>query len=550
MKDLQSQYTADPRKEPSALAKIFGDFLKRQSSSCGEIIESIGTKTVAARNDGDSFITLDEQELAALKANPHLYQGNEACLVLENNHLYLAREYRAEVNLARAIAQQLRAPAPADIPDEETIKKAFDELNVREHDTHQLAAVRNCLSSNFSIITGGPGTGKTTIIAALVALEKERDPNIIIKIAAPTGKAAELLTQGLAATKHPLAAQTVHRLFRARPGTGEFGINALSPLECDLLIVDECSMLSLDTASKIFAGLKPETRVVLSGDHRQLEAIGSGAVLCSLLCFKSDGTPGAKRLKEAGVELFANFRARSAPVIQQLAKDIRQEALSDEEICKKIVSSSSLDYSFAEGKEFTAPVLEAVKKYWSKLPELASDPANVEKAFDLLKSFRVVTAARNGKEGCEALNTKILETLGIKTLHHPGSALLITENCRRTGLSNGDVGIVFEDKESENIKVFFHNRPEPLAVYDLPPHESAFAMTVHKAQGSGFSEVFFPLPQKETPLLTRELFYTALTRAAKKIAIYGSSKMVLAALGKQSSRATALAERILTELNK
>ena len=546
MEDSQTYNSGNPRQNTSELAKIFGEFLKRKSHSCGEIIEAIAARLVAERNEGHSFITVDDKEIAALKENPFLCKGEEAFFVLEGNRLYLAREHRNELTLARAIAQRLKSRPPENNFSDEQIKSAFRKVN-----QNQFEAVKNCLSSNFSIITGGPGTGKTTIIAALTALEAERNPDILIAIAAPTGKAAELLTQGLADSAHPVTAQTVHKLFHARPGTGQFGKNAQSPLECDLLIVDECSMLSLDVATKMFSGLRPETRVVLSGDHRQLEAIGSGAVLSSLLTFRSDGTPEAGVLKSAGVELVENHRAATAALIQSLAKDIREEQLSNEELCKKIISSAGEDYIFSTDKEFTAPVLAAAQKYWAQLPQIAlnTGSADVEHAFAVLDSFRVVTAARHGKEGCETLNTKILETLGIPSIHHPGSALLITENCSRTGLANGDVGIVFEDKENRSVKVFIKGRPDrPLSLHDLPAHESAFAMTVHKAQGSGFAEVFFPLPQKETPLLSRELFYTALTRASKKITITGTAAMVLAALNNKSKRASALSERILKEL--
>ena len=545
MEDPQKHNADISGHSPSALAKIFGDFLRRKALACHEVIEAVGLKIVTGRSDGNSFILLDDTEIEALKANPFLCEGNEAFFVLEGKRLYLAREHRNEITLAHAIAQRLKSTPPENKFSDEKIKSAFAKVNA-----NQFAAVKNCLTSNFSIITGGPGTGKTTIIAALVSLEIERNPNIIISIAAPTGKAAELLTQGLAQTAHPIAAQTVHTLFRARRGTGQFGKNVQTPLECDLLIVDECSMLSLDVAAKMFNGLRPETRVVLSGDHRQLEAIGSGAVLSSLLTFNAAGTPEAALLKAAGVELVENHRAATAALIQELAKDIREEKLSNEELCKKIISSSGDDYTFSTDKEFTSPVLKAVQKYWKELPQIASEttPESVRRAFEVLNFFRVVTAARHGKEGCETLNTKILEALGIKSLHHPGSALLITENCSRTGLANGDVGIVFEDKENESVRVFFQHRPEPLALHDLPAYESAFAMTVHKAQGSGFAEVFFPLPQKATPLLSRELFYTALTRAAKKITINGTPAMVLAALNNKSMRASTLSERILEEL--
>ena len=558
MENLQNNSSGAETQELSALARVFGDFLKRKAIAEPESVAKIGEKLITAREAGNSFILLDDEEIASLNANKDLLTGPEALLVLEENRLYLFREHRNETTLAHAIASRLQQPPPENPFSAEKIRETFQQITsapgktVSEPHENQIAAVANALSGNFSIITGGPGTGKTTIIATLVALERERDPDIIIEIAAPTGKAAELLSAGLeqAFPQHPVSARTLHSLFRARPGTGKFEKNSADPLECDLLIVDECSMISLDVAAKMFNGLRPETRVVLSGDHRQLEAVGSGAVLSSLLTFVSDNSPGAEMLKKAGVELTHNYRSTLAPVIQELAADIRRE-MEIELLCQKITEAASANYAFKKADKNTGnELLKEASEHWKELPEICSEitEESVNKAFAKLNSFRIVTAARTGQEGCVKLNERICEALGINSLHAPGSALLITQNCRRTNLSNGDVGVVFADRENGGVKVCFKDHPEPFSFYDLPAFESAFAMTVHKAQGSGFAEVCFPMPTKETPLLTRELFYTALTRAAVKITIYGTSEMVRAALKNKSCRATTLAERIIEEL--
>lgn len=555
MKDTEEKNTAAAAPESSALARMFGEFLKRKSSSGGNIAE-IGEKLITARDEGHSFILLEKAEKDELEKNPLLFSGDDALLHIEGERLYLYREYQSEKKLASFIAERLRKKAPEVPFDDQAIIDVFpkgSDGSLKPHE-NQIAAVRNCLGSNFSIITGGPGTGKTTIIAALVALELKRTPDITIEIAAPTGKAAELLTVGLAKElpHHPLKARTLHSLFKARPGTGCFGKNTSEPLECDLLIVDECSMVDLDTAAKMFCGLKPEARVVLSGDHRQLEAIGSGDVLSSLLTFVHDGSSAADILKNSGVELTQNFRSAKAPAIQDLAKAIREE-MPLEELTDAVLRSSGEDYEFCNVEKKKVKVseelLDAAFKHWQTLPEICSEltEQRQKEAFELLKSFRIVTAQRVGKEGCDRLNAAILQKLGLACAHSPGSALLVTQNCRRTGLANGDVGIVFADKDMGGVKVCFEHRP-PLALYDLPPAESAFAMTVHKAQGSGFEELCFPMPQKETSLLTRELFYTALTRAARKITVYGTKEMVETALKNRSSRNSALAERILQDL--
>ena len=531
--------------EVTPLARVFGAHLKHLSTAAPDVMAALGEKLVMARRAGDSFIELDENELQAVKANPFLTSPEEGLLCLEGNHLYLFREYRDEVTAAESIAARLKVSIPEYTVEESDFPEYFN--------SEQKNAVRNSLNSSFSIISGGPGTGKTTVIAALVALEVKRNKAIDIAIAAPTGKAAELLTQGLKDTPHPIKARTLHSLFKASADTGRFGKNSTEPLACDLLIIDESSMLSLDTVAKVLKGLPLESRLILSGDHCQLEAIGSGAVLQSLLCCQTPDTPSGRLLEKAGAELLINYRSKEAPFIQELARDIREEKLSPKELTDKIVNTQSPDFTCRRAeKDFYAVITAAAEAHWKKLPATAKKMSaeNIQKAFEILKSFRIVTAAREGKEGCAAINRKILEKLRIPSIHAPGSAVLITRNCRRTGLSNGDVGIIFADTGSGTLKAVFEHLENPLSIYELPPHESAFAMTVHKAQGSGFAEVFFQLPSKENGLLSRELFYTALTRAAQKITICGASEVIQYALEHRSLRKTMLAERILRELEK
>ena len=249
------------------------------------------------------------------------------------------------------------------------------------------------------------------------------------------------------------------------------------------------------------------------------------------------------------MELFFNFRAKDAPGIQNLAAEIRREAKSPEELCA-LLNPDSKDCCFfpVDPKDKTSQekvrslMLKTAKEYWEELPGLAADTRNLEEAFARFNRFRILTANRVGPDGCNEINDIVMEALGLRSRYAPGSALMVTQNSRATGLANGDTGLVFKTPEGGR-RVYFGDA-KSFAPHELPPHENAFAATVHKAQGSGFPEVFFLMPRQDSPLLTRELFYTALTRAAKKITIAGSRELVRLALSRKSDRNSFLAQRI------
>ena len=532
-----------PRKEEesAALDRVFGAFLCRTAESRDDALYALGTELIRRRREGHSFIFLSPEELSLLEKYPCLTDERNGLLVRDDDKLYLRREFRNEESVARAVAGLLKKPLlPGTFTDEEIDSACGKKLNPEQH-----RAVRNALTRSFALISGGPGTGKSTIIAAVAELELRQRPRSVIRITAPTGKAAELLADDLARVLpgRNLTTSTLHRLFRGRALTGEFGVDAEDPLECDLLIVDECSMIPLGAAADMFRGLRPETRVVLSGDHRQLESIESGAVLSELLSARENAPDSL--LARAGVELTENYRSSAAPRIQYLAAEIRRGSLPEEKLRDLLTSENTDDYCFLSGPP-QEKMLETARRCWGELPGTASTfaPDREEKAFGLLASFRVLTANREGPEGCGELNRMILRTLGLRSLYAPGSALMVTRNSPAAGLANGDVGIVFAFPDG-SARIVFRNGRRAFAPHELPPHESAFATTVHKAQGSGFEELFFLLPREDSPLLTRELFYTALTRAKKKITVAGKRESVLGALKRKSSRNSCLARRII-----
>ena len=395
------------REEFTALDRVFGDFLCRTAKSQDPALRLLGMKLVRARRDGHSFIPLSPEERDLLDKFPCLTDGEKGLLAREDEKLYLLREFRNEESVARAIAGLLKKPLrPADFTDDEIDGVCGTKLNGEQH-----LAVRNAFERSFALISGGPGTGKSTVIAAVAELELRADPQSRICIAAPTGKAAELLTNDLG-KKLPgreLRARTLHDLFGQNPETGHFRRNEENPLECGLLIVDECSMVPLNLAAGVFRGLRPEARVVLVGDHRQLESIESGNVLGELLSARRD--PNSP-LGRAAVELLTNYRSERAPHIQRLAAEIRREVLSPEELCD-LLEAGSDDCRFLPPDPSGALMLETARKYWGALPRLAVDRKNRDEAFRIFRRFRILTANRTGPGGCDEINVRIRAELEI-----------------------------------------------------------------------------------------------------------------------------------------
>lgn len=522
--------------EYSPLAEAFAELLFRRSGS--EDMRDWGARIIEALEEGNSYLETTDQERAGLNRFPELVSHSsdenwqKALLVLDGIRLYIVRQLFYEIFCAEKIAARLRRP----------LHPLPEELRHGMSNPEQDQALLHAAERDFAVITGGPGTGKTYVTAALIRAELARDPGLKITPAAPTGKAAQCLSAELKGSG--IEAQTLQRLF-GQLYSGVFRVNEEYPLDSDLLIVDESSMISLEQFARMLNGLKPETRLILIGDRQQLPAIESGAVLREF-CSEENGLP-----ENTVSELTINFRSKEAPSVVELAALLRTGELSNELLTEKIIHADKPDLVFRENSpEALSKAAARGASLWSELPALGYDgsPEAREKAFRLLEEFRILTALRHGPEGCEFWNKMIMKKLGFRTNSDFGMAVLVTGNSPGNQLFNGDIGIVF--RTGKGPKVFFPNREEPVAAGELPGFEPAFVMTVHKAQGSGFNRVLFLLPQKPNPVLSRELFYTALTRARKGIEIIGKPEIIRSALDISCRRTSALAERIRALLDK
>ena len=520
---------------------------------------------------GDALPTLPERGTwrALLEASPLVgAPGELAPLVLDQDALYLYRYWRAEHRVASRLAERLRTPAPLAPPS--SLREAFGRLFPPppdgEYDAQALAAA-SALRHPLTVIAGGPGTGKTTTVARLIALLLEARPDLRVALAAPTGKAAQRLTASLAAQLDALGldasaripeAQTLHRLLRASHD-GRFGRSAQSPLSADVVVVDETSMVDLVLMDALLDALPPSCRVVFLGDADQLDSVEAGAVFGDLCRFGVgpsspsfsafcrdlglDDVPSdsaASAASDAVVTLHRSHRFDPKAGIGALAVALRD---GDSERALEVLSEApeaALDTS-GSGRALELVLDHARTVVRSETPE---------EALDALGAFQLLCVTRRGPSGVEGLNTSVEAALRRQGLipsnaYYRGRPVLITANDYATGLFNGDLGVAWPSDDLPAV-AFPDGRGgiRTVPAARLPAHESAWAMTVHKSQGSEFNAVAVLLPHEPTALLTRELLYTAVTRARASVEIIGPPALVRYATSHTTSRSSGLVRRL------
>ena len=488
--------------------------------------------------------------------------GGERCpLVLDGDRLYLQRVFEAE----RRVAERLKSSA-GDAYEEPSARgsargfPSHEELATLEATIARLfrdagnefrSAARAATAGKVCIVTGGPGTGKTTMAARLIALLVElglASPRRI-GLATPTGKAATRLQESVASQMGGLVA-VVPKLAEFVPAASTahslLGRGRLARL--DTLIVDECSMLDLKLMARLLAELPEAARLILLGDAAQLSSVAPGSVF-SDIC--GAGESGTSALGNSLVRLTTSHRFAEDGGIGRLAAAVvdgnaRAAIASLEDPTDSAVAHVPLAedafVAFAEAYAVhdCIPVIEAIRR-----GEHASFP-----------SRRVLCAHRTGPFGVRRFNAVVERSLRDRNLIRPGDdfyigrPIIITRNDRPTGLSNGDTGIVIQGEDGLR-QVWFPDLT-PAGATDrflvaparLPEHESFFALTVHRAQGSEYDEVAFVPGPAESRVNTRELLYTALTRARQKVTIHGDPMTIRAAIARKTERASGLLDRL------
>lgn len=452
----------------------------------------------------------------------------------------------------------------------------------------QRIAVAMALLGRLTIISGGPGTGKTTAAVNLLACLLEEDAGARIALAAPTGRGAARMLEAVRSraarlpeeirTRLPKEAYTIHRLLGARPDARSFRHHAGNLLPIDALILDEASMLDLALATKLFEAVPEPARIILLGDKDQLAAVESGAVFAELCADAqlSDERRGQLAdvcgipveslgptapaapvgLRDQVVLLSENFRFDRDSGIGRLALDIN--AGNAEALFRRLRSRADAEVEWIEddreapAQETSHRILAGYEQYLRAVREAENDPAAIALAFD---RFRTLCAVREGPRGVAAINQLVSRHFR-RTLGHaldpgeasewyPGRPVMVLRNDYLLKLSNGDIGIALPDATGK-LLVYFPDLEtgfRTLAPIRLPEHETAFAVTIHKAQGSEFDEVLLLLPARHNPVLTRELLYTAVTRSRARITLVAGAEVLGKAIGTPTRRHSGLIAR-------
>jgi exodeoxyribonuclease V alpha subunit len=503
---------------------------------------------LTAVRDGHSCVAIDEADRAVLAASRLVSCGEPAPLVLSGARLYLHRFYDYEIRLAanlRLLAEQSEAARQST----ELLDTWFPAADGQPD--LQREAARMALSGRLTIITGGPGTGKTTTVARIVGLLLNCcGSSLKIALAAPTGKAAVRLQESL--QQHlpglplpeelkqafPCRAQTVHRLLGVRRLTTRFIHNRDNPLPWDVVLVDEASMVDLALMSKLVDALRDGARLILLGDKDQLSSVESGAVLGD--CVRS--------LPQRVVALRRSWRFE-----RQLADFAA--AVNDGAAAQAVALLGQPESPVRRGDQSWQLLMEqAYGRYLAAVIAATSVVAYPE-LFALFARFRVLCALRHGPRGAAGFNERIERHLvGCGMIPsgrgwYPGRPVIITRNDYALGLYNGDIGLCLPDPQrGGEPAVWFEQRgeaPRALLPVQLPAWETAWAMTVHKSQGSEFDQVVIVLPEAPNRILSRELLYTAVTRARKRVVLLADEEALTTAIDRPTARCSGLAERLL-----
>jgi exodeoxyribonuclease V alpha subunit len=550
--ELEAQEQPLPRSF-SRLDMAFASFLSQRTSfdpNQKQAFEAIGMLASFEQNQGHSCVKIDDDARALLLASGLVAatpdsQAKPLPLVIEQDRLYLHRYWNYENRLATQIKAMTQVEHPAG-----QLGAMLDRyFEASDKTDHQREAARMAARQSFCIITGGPGTGKTfTVVKILALLQELAEQPLHIALAAPTGKAAMRLQESIGSSKEklpcseaiksriPETVTTLHRLLGAMPPSPYFRHHAEKPLVHDLIVVDEASMVDLALMSKLVDALKPGARLILLGDKDQLASVESGAVLADLAMAEALQN-NVYALKKS--HRFGGAIKKLADAVNLQQDQLAWQILSDGKgSAVQCLKEDLIDYIAAQQEDYL---------------QLIKAGAEFDRVMQAFSRFQVLCSNRQGKNSVADINYRVEQKLAehkrinLSGLWYLGRPVMVTQNNPSLNLYNGDIGICMPDSLSAGKLMVYFQRPDgSIKKYlpaRVPPCETVFAMTIHKSQGSEFDEVLIVLPEAINPVLTKELLYTAITRAKKTIKVVAAEAIFTEAIRQKIERITGLVDK-------
>jgi exodeoxyribonuclease V alpha subunit len=543
----------------------------------------------------------DFEVLSAMLTKIDIDSTAKQPIVYDNKNLYMRRYYQFECELKKTLSERILPKNSFSVNEVKTVvSKLFPitQQTTQQELDWQKIAVANAINKNFSVIAGGPGTGKTytvtKLLAALLMLHSNKHINkdeqaLQIALVAPTGKAAQRLSESIiksitgfkgliedeVLSSMPIQAKTIHRLLGVIPNSPNFRFNENNLLSCDVLLIDEVSMVDLPMMARIFRALKAETKVILLGDADQLPSVAVGNVLADIAPRPHCG------YSPENIDYLTQVCHLNSALLKESFEHTQLEAVEHYDHLSFLMKSRRFDGEGGIGKLASYVIQGDANQSWNLLKSVTNEGLSIDKteqnqltlveddlgvwltplikkyyqgiaqckviaqAFILLAKFRILCVTRQGEYGVDAMNQFVKErlVLGFQSSRdsYHGMPIMISENDYRLGLFNGDIGLIWRTDDGD-LMAFFENNEQIIESEQtdnlskimsykvlhpsrLPKYDAVYAMTIHKTQGSEFDHVAIVLPkQAEHQLLSRELLYTGLTRAKNKLTIAANAQ--------------------------
>lgn len=544
----------------------------------------------------DEFLDLEKINSSPFVSTKKL--DNIQPFILLNDKLYLHRYFRYETIILDKITELVKTGNNLHEERKENLEKiktiiinTFQNESETELDINwQLIASLNALLNNFTIITGGPGTGKTTVITKFLSLLYLLNPNVSLALAAPTGKAAARLNESITNTISSLSnipieikekfqslnTQTIHRLLGVQYNSPYFVHNKDNLLKYDVIIIDESSMIDAALMAKLLDSISSESRLIMLGDKNQLASIEAGSIfgdLCksqnnNIVFSENDINFYNKFIEQTNSKLSTDYINNSTNWVAQNIIELKKsyrfkndegigrfsslviEGITDKtqliepfKNCNNDIQCVKLieDYSSKEIKEML------------KLYEEYAKESDIKTALLKLNNIKILCAVKEGEYGVKNYNKIVENHLKSKSLLNPSlgfydkQAIMISSNDYSTGLFNGDIGVIRKNTKTNILHAYFiiDDKLKEFPLININKYETVFAMTIHKSQGSEFKNICIILPKDSNhQLLSRELLYTAVTRAKEKVLIVGNDEVLINAVNRQIKRISGIGNRL------